>query len=282
MNIIGLGKAGCSIAEEFKQHPQYTVFKFDSDEKLKRRKNCFFIPKQSSVELYDSNPINLDRLKKGLDEDDEVFFIICGSGKVSGCALWILKEVSHLKVNIVYIKPETNTLDKSSKLRHRAHFHILQEYTRSGLFEKFFVIDNNVMPDVVGKTSILNYYNKINSFVVSIVHWYNIYRNTDPVFDTFKDGYKTSRLSAFSYIDVENEQEQKTFELEKTNQIKYFYGINRLTIENDESLLDKLNRIATKEASEQISVSYGIFTTEMEIGFSFAVHSSSDIQEEQK
>ena len=42
MNIIGLGKAGCKIAELFKQYPQYTVFKFDSDEKLKRKKNCFF------------------------------------------------------------------------------------------------------------------------------------------------------------------------------------------------------------------------------------------------
>ena len=40
MNIIGLGKAGCKIAELFKEYPQYTVFKIDSDEKLKRKKNC--------------------------------------------------------------------------------------------------------------------------------------------------------------------------------------------------------------------------------------------------
>ena len=103
MNIIGLGKAGCKIAELFKQYSQYTVFKMDTDEKLKRKKNCFYIPRQGSAELYDANPIDLKRLKSNMDEDD-VYFITCGSGKVSACSLWILREVSsQKKVNIVYI-----------------------------------------------------------------------------------------------------------------------------------------------------------------------------------
>ena len=62
MNIIGLGKAGCKIAELFKEYPQYTVFKMDSDKKLKRKKNCFYIPQQGSAELYDANPVKI-RLK---------------------------------------------------------------------------------------------------------------------------------------------------------------------------------------------------------------------------
>ena len=80
MNIIGLGKAGCKIAELFKEYPQYTVFKMDSDEKLKRKKNCFHIPQQSSAELYDANPIDLKRLRNNLDEDEEIYFIVCGKG----------------------------------------------------------------------------------------------------------------------------------------------------------------------------------------------------------
>ncbi len=31
--IIGLGQAGCSIAEKFKQYPQYDVYRLDSEKR---------------------------------------------------------------------------------------------------------------------------------------------------------------------------------------------------------------------------------------------------------
>ena len=279
MNIIGLGKAGCKIAELFKQYSQYTVFKMDTDEKLKRKKNCFHIPRQGSAELYDANPIDLKRLKSNIDEDD-VYFITCGSGKVSACSLWILKEISsQKKVNIVYIKPDTTSIDNKSKLRNRAHFHILQEYTRSGVFEKMFIFDNNNMPNIIGKTSILNYFTKINEFVVSSIHWYNIYTNTDPVFDTYREEYISSRICTFALIDIDQQSIAKTYSIEKVNQVKYFFGVNRITIESDEELLDKLTQITTPD-TENISTMYGVYPTDLDQGFSLALFSSSDIQSE--
>jgi len=279
MNIIGLGKAGCNIAELFKQYPQYTVFKIDSDSKMKRRKNCFYIPKQSSVELYDANPINIEKLKKSLDEDEEVYFIVCGCGKVSACSLWILRELKDRKINIVYIKPDTGSIDDKSKLVNRSHFHILQEYTRSGVFERMYIIDNKKMPEIIGKTSILSFYPKINEFIVSVIHWLNIYMNTEPVFDTYRDEYLTSRICSLAVIDLEKEVLQETYSIKKCNQIKYFYGVNRITIEKDEELIEKLSRITSSDA-EDISVSYGVFSTDLETGFSLAIKSSSDIQQE--
>ena len=127
MNIIGLGKAGCKIAQLFKEYPQYTVFLLDSDDKYKRNKNCFHIPQQQSAELYDASAIDLTKLVKSLDDDEEVYFIVCGSGKISACSLWILPQLKHRKINILYIKPDVDKLDKKSRLRNRAHFHILQD-----------------------------------------------------------------------------------------------------------------------------------------------------------
>ena len=279
MNIIGLGKAGCKIAELFKEYPQYTVFKIDSDEKLKRKKNCIFIPPQGSAELYDANPIDLSRLKKSLDEE-EIYFIVCGSGKISACSLWILKELRDNKINIVYIKPDLESIDSKSKLRNRAHFHIMQEYTRSGVFNRFYVIDNNNMPEIVGKTSILNYYLRINSLIATIIHWLNIYMNTDPVFDTYREGYVTSRICSFGVVHLEEEKCIDTFSLKKCNQIKYFFGVNRIIIEGDEELLEKLNRVAAND-DKDISISYGVYPTDLDIGFSFALKSSSHIQQQE-
>tara|TARA_R110001632_G_scaffold11947_1_gene42164 strand:+ start:8533 stop:9372 length:840 start_codon:yes stop_codon:yes gene_type:complete len=279
MNIIGLGKAGCRIAELFKQYSQYTVFKFDTDEKLKTKKNCFYIPKQSSAELYDANPIDFKKFKSNLDEDEEVYFILCGSGKVSACSLWLMRTIVDRKINIIYIKPDVSSMDQKSILRNRAHFNILQQYTRSGVFERIFLIDNNLMSDIIGKTSIVNFFSKINNFIVSSVHWLNIYKNSEPIFDTFRDEYISSKICSFSYPDMVTEKMLETFSLNKCNQVKYFFGVNRIEIEEDENLLDKLNRIVTTD-SDGKSVSYGVYPTDLKSGFSFAVSSSSEVQVE--
>ena len=280
MNIIGLGKAGCKIAELFNQYSQYTVFKLDSDEKLKRKKNCIHIPTQGSVELYDSNPVNLNKLKKNLDDDKELYFILCGTGKVAGSSLWILRELSDYKINIIYIKPNLETVDNKSKLRHRVHFHVLQEYARSGVFERFIIIDNTMVSDIIGKTSILNYYNNINKFILNTIHWLNIYNNTEPVFDTYRDEIKTSRICTLSFVDMEEEEEREIFFLKNCNKIKYFYGVNRIKIESDDNLLEKVNRISTKDKEDKTSISYGIYPTDLDTGVCFALKSSSTIQQE--
>ena len=279
MNIIGLGKAGCKIAQLFKEYPQYTVFLLDSDDKYKRKKNCFHIPQQQSAELYDASAIDLTKLVKSLDDDEEVYFIVCGSGKISACSLWILQQLKHRKINILYIKPDVDKLDKKSRLRNRAHFHILQEYTRSGVFEKMFIFDNNMVSDIVGKSSILNFYPKINRLVATSIHWLNIYMNTDPVFDTFREKYISSRIGTIGVVDLEQYQVMDCYGIKNTNQIEYFFGINRIRIENDEELFDKLNNMASSE-SEQKSISFGVYTTDLEEGFSFALKTSSEIQSE--
>jgi hypothetical protein len=229
--------------------------------------------------LYDANPVSLKKIKSNLDEDEELYFITCGCGKISACTLWILREFPDKKINIVYIKPDVTSIDDKSRMINRAHFHILQEYTRSGIFEKMYIINNKKMPEIIGKTSLLNFYPKINNFIASTIHWLNIYINTEPVFDTYRDEYITSRICSLAILDLNEEQMTETYSLKKCNQIKYFYGVNRITIEKDEDLIEKLNRI-TSQNSEDVSVSYGVYSTDLEVGFSLAVRSSSDIQEE--
>lgn len=271
MNIIGLGKAGCNISDMFNQYTQYNVFTLDTTE------NCSYrIPRQPSAELYDANPIDLSDMVSKMDDED-TYFILCGSGKIAACSLWILQQIKDKKVNIVYVDPEPSTVDQKGKLRNRAHYHVLQEYTRSGVFNKMFLFENALISDVIGKTSILNYFPKINQFIATAIHWMNIYNNTDTVFDTFRDEFVSSRICSFGVVNIETKQVTDTFLLEKCNQIKYFYGVNRIVIENDEDLLDNLNEITTSDTEDK-SVSYGVYSTDLEQGFSFALKSSSEVQ----
>jgi len=279
MNVIGLGKAGCKIAEGFEQHPQYTVFKIDADKSYKRKKNCFFVPPQPAVEMYDASPLDLKKLVESLEPDDEVLFIVCGSGKIAGCTLWILQQLREREVNIAYICPDITTLDNKAKLRHRAHYHILQEYARSGVFKRIFLLDNNSISKIVGSTSVLQYYSKINDFILNIFHARNVYINNDSVFDTFQDDLITTRISTFSLVDMQEQKEKNFFDIKNVHQIKYFYGFNRTTIENDDSLLDKIVKISTAQATDDTITSYGIYESQYEVGYCFAVKSTAIIQQ---
>jgi hypothetical protein len=82
MNIIGLGQAGCNIAEKFTKFPQYKVFQIDVGKEGTR---CYNVKKQSGPEDYESNTPSLKKMfskTKG-----ETLFIIGGSGQISAMSL---------------------------------------------------------------------------------------------------------------------------------------------------------------------------------------------------
>ena len=51
MNIIGLGQAGCKIADCFEKYPQYKIYKIDVEISGNR---CYTVPVLESAEEYES------------------------------------------------------------------------------------------------------------------------------------------------------------------------------------------------------------------------------------
>ena len=68
--IIGLGQAGCSIAEKFKKYPQYKVYKIDVGLK---EAGSYAMKRQTTPELYESRCPNLKTFFK--EVSNEVLFI---------------------------------------------------------------------------------------------------------------------------------------------------------------------------------------------------------------
>ena len=51
--IVGLGKAGCAIADKFSSYPEYKIFKVDSEGIEKKIKNCYLLPRHENPEKYE-------------------------------------------------------------------------------------------------------------------------------------------------------------------------------------------------------------------------------------
>ncbi len=274
MNILGLGKAGCNIAKLFGEYSHYNVILIDAVQEYAEKENHFFIPQRSSAELYDANPIKFDVISN----EEEIVLFLCGSGRIAGSTLRILENFRGRKISVFYIYPEVELLDNKAKLRNRAHFQVLQQYARSGLFAKLYLISNKNLRNVIGKVPVASYYKKMNEYIFNIIHMLNVFNNSEPIFDTFQQDLNTCRIATISVCDIDEKIEKDLFSLKNANQIKYFFGINRLRIEEDENLIDQVTSISTLRSSTECVTSYGIYQTSYEYDLCYAVKSTAEIQ----
>ena len=87
MNIIGLGKAGCAIADDFARYPQYTIFKIDVDMVGEK---CYNVQAQSGPEEYEASAPSFEEFFKGVSGD--TILVVGGSGDISGLSLRIMEQ----------------------------------------------------------------------------------------------------------------------------------------------------------------------------------------------
>ena len=263
MNIIGLGNCGCNIAEEFAKYPQYNIFYIDTEPR--QGKNSYLITKQDHPEGYERECPDLTNF---LNCNGEVIFILGGSGYISAASLRILEKIKHCKTTILYIKDSPDLLSEKSRLQQRATFHILQEYTRSGVFEQIFLIDNARVGDIVGEVSIVEYYKRLNQTIVPAIHFINVFNNSKPVMSTFYPFADTSRIRTVGIKNIETGEEKMFFSLDSRVETRYYYAINGQSLKEDATLNNKIRSQVRKENER---TSFGIFETDYDDNFCYSL-----------
>ena len=272
--VIGLGEAGCKIADEFAQYPQYQTYKIDEGVYTGiLDKNTFSIAKQKTHQQYELQTPDLRAFLGHLD--GEVLFVLGGSGNISGCALRVLEQIRHCKINVLYIEPDIELLVGDKKLQERATYYILQEFARSGLFERMFIISNPQLEKILDNVPIIGYYDKLNELVVSTFHMINVYANIEPVVDNFTQPDEIARISTIGISNLENEK-KLFFLLDNIKEMKYYYAISRNKLETDGSLMKKITENIKME--NDLKVSYGIFATDYPDDYIYCISNSSFIQ----
>jgi hypothetical protein len=274
--IIGLGNAGCNITEAFSQYSQYDCFYIDSA--ARKEKNFFKIPKRTSHEKYETSfPVRkAEAFFKQIKAP--ALLIVGGSGTISGCSLRLLEVLKKKKPHILYIKPDSSTLSADRRLQEKVVYNILQQYTRSGLVEKMFIVDNTKLEDVLGEVPIINYYKNLNHLLVSTIHMLNIYNHTSPIESSFFGLHETSRIATFGMVDLNTSQENMFFDLEYSRDKTLFYAINKETLEKDGSLFKKIKKQVRKFSDGNLNVAYKIFSTTYENDYVYSMSYASFIQ----
>jgi hypothetical protein len=264
MVVIGLGKAGCSIAEMFKSDNNYKVFTYDGG------KN---VPLNESSEGYENGFPNKRELKK--IKNETVWFFVCGAGKIAGGTLRLLEQIKENKINIVYIVPDTSILPDTAKKRNRVTAGVLQQYARSGLFNAIYLVANNSLEQIVGEAPLASYYSKMNELIFNCVHSMNVFAHTDPVFGQLHEPKEISRIRTFSFIETNKNEKKLFFPLDNITETCYINNIKKSEIEKNSNLISEIKSRLDKD----VISSFTVYQSPYEHSYAYGIHYTHYIQE---
>ena len=270
--IIGLGRAGCAIADKFAQHPQYKIFKIDSEDVDHEDEGSYLLKRYTHHEEYENQAPSLKTFFNNTTND--ILFIVCGSGFVSGAALQILKHLSSKNINILYIKPELQFLAETNLLQEQLVRNVLQEYTRSGLFKRLYIVDNTEIEKILGDVPIMTYFDHINDLLVSTVHMINVYKHNEPIYKTPFESKVGRSISTFGLTDLQNGEEKLFFSLDNVSEKSYYYAINEKELEQDGALFRRLTD-NIQQNQKDIKTSFQIYSTSYEKNYGYIVANTS-------
>ncbi len=183
-------------------------------------------------------------------------------------------------IRILYIRPDVSLLDETRKRQERVIFQILQNYTRSALFEQMYIVENLSLETIVGGAPVIGYFDKLNELVVSTVHMINIFNNSKSVAENFSTPHELARISTFGMVDLENDEEKLFFDIESAREKMYYFAIPDKTLKTDKKLFKELTERMKAKMEENVNVSYGIYSTAYDTPYVYCQQKSSMIQDE--
>ena len=207
---------------------------------------------------------------------------MAGSGHISGCSLAILKQLHEKKcdLNILYIKTDTSLLAQNKQLQERATFQILQQYARSAIFKKMYVVDNTRLEQILGPVPINEYYDRLNQLVSSTFHMVNVFNNSQSVMSSFSEPTEVCKIATIGIVSAEDNKEKLFFDLQMQREKVYYYAINSDKLNTDAELLFNIKKQLREKVleDERTKISYGIFSTEYEEDYIYCSAHASFIQ----
>ena len=272
--VIGLGKAGCAVADNFAQYSQYKTYKVDTG--LPMSATTFDLEEFQNIEDYEKKCPDASRFFEGVSGD--ILFVVGGGGKASLASLSLLEHLKHCNINVLYIRPEEDFLGAQGKRTNNLVFNVFQEYARSGVFERLYLVDNVLVEKSIPPTSLTNHYSSLNEAIVSSLHMINVFNHISSVTDTFSSLPAGARISTIGFVDPKKNVDKMFFSLDNVSDRVYYYACNKMKLETENNLFGEIKNSLKRKMETDVRVSYGIFETDYDEDYIYCVAHTSAIQ----
>ena len=263
--VIGLGKTACLIAEELSQRPEYRVYKIDSSI---TERGSLSLPEAKTLDEYENivDGSEVEIYLRSIKTGDEVLFIVEGDTPISGATLTILECIKDAKITILYVAPDRLLSSEVQKRDDKIVFNILQEYSRSGVFEKMYLANKPTVEALVGDVPISEFEQATSYFVSYVVALINYFNHVDPYLSPKITVPIGCRLRSFgvSSLDETNKSVRLLFPLQDITGIHFYYGIPKDQLDSDNSLMKKIKEHVKMHQTDDLSTSFSVYSTTFE------------------
>ena len=276
--LLGIGSAGSNIVTQLGKYKEYQPYTISTENK-KTTKYKFNLPELSGPEEYED--MDMNKLEKWLSSiQKRCTIFVCGGSNSSGITLRALEVLykKQVKMDIVYFMPEVEVLSEEKTLQERICRGVLQNYARSGLFEKICLNSNVILEELAEKTSVIDYYHQINEVFVNTYYMMDVFRNTKPITSTFKRTKESCRVTTIGLSSIDGE-EKLFFPFKSETEMVYYFGIGEEKLKKDENLFRVLTNKVKTRITDEVKVSFGIYQTQYEDDYVYVECFSPKIQE---
>ena len=277
-NILGIGSAGSNIAKGLVEFKSYDVYYITTDD-IKSTKKKLAVPNYENPEKYED--MDLSSIEKFLSHiKNNITVIVSGASIVSGLLLRILEPLKKkgVSIEIVYIMPEIDVLSGNKSLQENLVRNVVQEYARSGVFNRVLLVSNLALEELAGETTVMDYYDKLNQVFNSIYYMLDVFKNTKPVSSTFSRVKKSCRISTIGISSLELGEDKLLFPIKEYSEVLYYFGVNEEKLKTEKNLFRVITNKVKSKISEKNKVSFGIFPTNYEEDYIYTEYYSSIIQ----
>jgi len=260
--VIGLGVIGCGVAEEFSTYPEYRIYKIGSPVAGDRAN--LDIPHQESIQEYEeeADPVEISSYLRSIRDEDEALLVVGGGEPISGLSLVILEQMQQARITVVYVLPDLEIANDTQIRDNKIVFNVLQQYARSGLIERLFLVDRRKIEDMIGNVSIREYEKSVYNLVAYVVAMVNYYNHTDAVVSNKVDPDKLSRIGTFGISSLEDDADKKyLFDLKNEKDVHYYYGIPQAQLDSDDTLMRNIKSQTKKFIGDEVNGSFSVYST---------------------
>ena len=263
--IIGLGRLGCSIAEEFTAYPEYRIYKLDTETEEKGSLSLGF---SSTIDEYERtlDQQEVEVYLRSVKPGDEVLFIIEGGDPISGATLRILETIKDSLITLLYVCPDRQMISDTQKRDDRIVFGILQEYARSGAVEAIILVDKATVEHLVGEVTIDQYEKSISYFISYVAAMINYFNHVPSVLSTKILPPEIARIQTLGVSSLEDGKKDISlmFPISTVNDIHFFYGVPKKELEEDASLIKRIKQHVKSYKTEDVSTSFSVYETTLD------------------
>ena len=279
--VVGIGKFGCMVAEEFTTYPEYRIYQIGP---ANPGKADLEVPLQASIEDYESTA-NSDEIAiylRSIKKKDGVLVILSGGDPINGIALRVLEQIKDSKVTVLYVAPDRQIMSDIQKRDDKIVFGILQEYARSGVIAEVLLLGRPAVENLVGDVPISEYEKSTNHFIAYIVAMVNYFKNTESVFESRAEKANISRIATYGVASLEPSADiNYLFPLSDWQDAHFYYGIPEGELSKNASLMREIKAQARRFSKEGINTGFSVHSTTFENIMVLCTAGTKDVQEAQ-